>query len=124
MSPTKWKSHASAIALRSASLLPFFATLSFSAIAVRNVHRLGFSDLYARGLSLGLEWPVDVMPRSPVVLLVRPANIMAGDVPRRRGKRQYSKRQKHKGCDRDAAASCAISDEQGARKKTIARQAK
>src|SRR4030095_10616171 len=59
MSPTRWNSHASAIALRSGSL-SFFTTLSFSANAVRmftgsgwgrnNVGRCSTGYTGARGL--------------------------------------------------------------------------
>jgi hypothetical protein len=44
---------------------------------------------------------------------------MAGDVPSRNGKRQYSKRGKYENAISDRVASYAISDEQGARKKML-----
>ena len=75
MSATRWKSHASAIAFRSGSL-SFFTTLSFSAIAVRMFTRLGISDLNTRRLTVRLEWPIDIVPGRPVMLLVIHANII------------------------------------------------
>jgi hypothetical protein len=48
-----------------------------------------------------------------------PREHMAGDVPSRSGKRQYSKREKYKDAISDTVASYAISDEQGARKKLL-----
>jgi hypothetical protein len=73
MSPTRWKSHASEIALRSRSFW-FFTSRSLSANAGQDVYWFGVFGLYARRLSPWLKRPVDVVPRSPVVSPVRPAN--------------------------------------------------
>ena len=37
---------------------------------------IGLSDLRSCRLALWFEWPIDVMPRSPVVLSVAEANII------------------------------------------------
>jgi hypothetical protein len=54
-------------------MLPLLTTPSFSAGMFTG---LGFANLHAVRLGFWLKRPIDIMPRSPVVLLVPDANII------------------------------------------------